>query len=186
MKVFKNPVFAVLLCIVLVIASTLLSVHIRFGAKADSVKDGFFIGVENNGYAQKSVCSHLQNISSYAAGLATIAKNYDIDTEDLEEANDYLLLSLNYSLDYASYIYYNYTELMKTVNIMVDQLQRTELTERDASGVEQYVNSITGAQTAIENAGYNESVREFLRKYDRFPTNALAALSGVEMPEYFA
>ena len=68
---------------------------------------------------------------------------------------------------------------------MEDQLARADLDARDASGVEQYISSITGAQSAIKSAGYNESVREFMRSYDRFPTNILGTLAGVEMPECF-
>lgn len=186
MKLFKNPVFAVVLCIILIFVSTILSIHIRFGNKADRIKDQLFTGVEVNGYIQKPIAAHLQNYTGYASGLATIAKNYDVDTTALTEANDYLQLSLKYSGDYASSIYYNYTELNKEVNSVVDALQRKELSDRDAEGLEQYVNSIAGVHSSIEESGYNDSVREFLRKYDRFPTNALVTLAGVSMPEYFA
>ncbi len=186
MKLFKKPVFAVILCVVLILCSTLLSVHIRFGAKCDRVKDALYTGVETNGYTQKGIASHLQNIGAYAAGLVTIAKNYDIDTADVEQAENYLQMSLNYSRDYASHIHYNYAELNKALDTMIDQLQRTELSERDADGVRQYVESLNGARSAIEESAYNEQVREFLRKYDRFPTDSLASLAGVSMPEFFA
>ena len=186
MKIFRNPIFAVVLCAILILCSTLLSVHIHFGAKCDQVKDMLFTGVESNGYARKGIATHLENTAASASGLATIARNYDIDTEDVEMAVDAVQMGLRYSMDYASYLHHEYTELGKAVNALADQLQRVELSERDADGVQQYLDTIAGAKKAIDEAGYNDQVREFLRKYDRFPTKTLAALAGVSMPEYFA
>ena len=142
--------------------------------------------MEFKGFKQKSIDSHLRNISAYADGLVTIARNYDIDTSETENASDWLKSTLDYSHSNVSNLYSEYQALIKAVNTMVDQLGRADLSERDASGVEQYVSSITGAQSAIESAGYNESVREFLRIYNRFPANILGRLAGVTPPEYFA
>ena len=185
MSFFKKRPVALLLTILIVIVATLLSVHVKFGAKCQAVSDTFYDGVEANGYTQKSIASHLKNINAYADGLITIARNYDIDTEDCESSSEYLKMALNYSRDQAPYIHYEYESLLKEVNTLVDQLERASLSDRDADGVSQYLSSINGAKTAIESAGYNEHVREFIRKYDHFPTNVLAALAGVEMPLYF-
>lgn len=186
MKFLRKTPVAVVIAALLVIAATLLSVNVKLGSKARAVTDGFYDGVEYNGYTQKSIASHLKNINAYADGLITIARNYDIDTSDAEDASEWLKMALNYSHGYASYIYSEYQGLMKAVTTLEDQLGRAELSERDASGLAQYTSSITGAQSAIESAGYNESVREFLRSYDRFPADVLGRLAGVEMPEYFA
>ena len=186
MSFFKKRGVAFLLTICVIIASTLLSVNVKLGKKSQAITDGFYDGVVFNGYTQKSIASHLRNINGYADGLVTIARNYDIDTGNVEDASDWLKMALNYSQGQASYIYSVYQGLMIALNVLEDQLARTDLAERDASGVEQYISSITGAQSAIESAGYNESVREFMRSYDRFPTNTLGALAGVDMPEYFS
>ena len=186
MSFFKKRGIAFLLTVCVVIASTLVSVNVKLGRKCQSVSDGFYDGVEFNGYTQKCIASHLKNFTGYADGLVTIAKNYDIDTGDVEDASEWLKLALNYSHGHASYIYSEYQGLIKAVNTLEDQLARTDLEDRDASGVEQYISSITGVQSAIESAGYNESVREFMRSYDRFPTNILGTLANVDMPEYFA
>ena len=186
MKLLKKPFVALLLSAAVVLSSTLLSVNIRFGGKCRDITDGFYDGVYYNGYTQKSLSSHLKNICGYADGLVTIANNYDIDTGDLLTALDDLKLSLSYSYGYASHIYFCYDELLSPLNALVDQLSRTELSERDADGFVQYRSGINGAQRAMESAGYNESVREFLRSHDQFPTDFLAELAGVEMPEYFA
>ena len=186
MSFFKKRGIAFLLTVCVVIAATLVSVNVKLSKKCQSVTDGFYDGVEFNGYTQKSIASHLKNITAYADGLVTIANNYDIDTADVENASDLLKSALAYSQqNRISNLYREYQSLLKAVNAMEDQLARADLDARDASGVEQYISSITGAQSAIESAGYNESVREFMRSYDRFPTNILGTLAGVEMPECF-
>jgi hypothetical protein len=186
MSFLKKKPIALLLTVLVVVVSTLLSVHMKLGSKCQSISDGFYDGVEFNGYKQKSLDSHLKNVAAYADGLVTIARNYELDTDDVEDASDALKLALRYSRGDASYIYFEYQELMKAVASLQDHLSRTELSERDADGVAQYTSSLIGAQSAMESAGYNESVREFLRSYDRFPSDILGRLAGVQWPEYFA
>ena len=45
MKIFKNRAVAVLLCVLIVIASTLLSTNVKLGREAGGVSDGFYKGV---------------------------------------------------------------------------------------------------------------------------------------------
>ncbi len=186
MKLFKNPVFALILTFVVVIASTLINTNIKFGRKCSEVRDLFYEGVTADGYTQTPIAAHLENIASYADGLCTIARNYDIDTTEIEESNDFLKWSLQYNDTDASYIHSNYMQLSSDLNTLIDRLERAELSERDASGVEQYKTSIAGAVSAVAESGYNDTVRSFLRRYDHFPTNVLADMAGVEMPETFA
>lgn len=186
MKFFKKRGAAIVIALCTVWASTLLSTDIQFGRKCSEITDGFYDGVYSNGYTHPSLASHLKNIAGYADGLATIAGNYDIDTEELLDLNDDLKLSLRYSRGDESYIYYCYDELMNEVRSVENSLDRTDLSDRDQSGFEQYMSSINGAVSSLEDTGYNETVSEFLRKYDNFPTEQLADMAGVEMPEYFA
>ena len=187
MKLFKNPVFALFLAVVIVIGSTLLSTHIKLGRKADAVSDLLFEGVEDadNGYTRPAIAKHLENLCGCADGLVTLARNYEIDTQDVEDASTWLKNALRYSKHDASLIHWNYAELIKSVNELSDQLSRVDLSQRDSKGLTEYMNTIAGIQSSIGEAGYNEAVRTFRRKYDRFPTNALAVLSGVDFPEYF-
>ena len=186
MSFFKRRTVALLLTLIVVVASTLLSTNIKLGRKAQDVTDGFFNGVVYNGFQQKGIAAHLKNILAYADGMVTIARNYSLDTADAENASDSLKRALSYADGNISYIHYAYEELLSAVTILEDQLNRAELSERDAEGLRQYSDSLTGARSAIDNAGYNESVREFLREYSQFPTKLLADLAGVKMPQYFA
>ncbi len=186
MKLFKNPVFAAVLAIVVIIASTLINTNIKFGRKCRTVSDMFYEGVSIKGYTQTPIATHLENIIGYADGLCTIARNYSIDTADTESASEYLRWSLQGSYYDVGYVYSNYTQLNDALNTLIDRLERAELSERDTSGVAQYKSSLEGAQSAIGESGYNEVVRSFLRQNRHFPTELLADLSGVEYPELFA
>lgn len=185
MNFFKKRGVAIVIALCIIWSSTLLSTSIQFGRKCSEITDGFYDGVYSNGYTHPSTASHLKNITGYADGLATIAGNYDIDTEELLDLNDYLKMSLRYSRGDESYIYFCYDDLMKEVRSIENALDRADLSDRDRSGFEQYVSSISGAQSALEDTGYNETVSEFLRKYNNFPTELFADMAGVEMPEYF-
>lgn len=186
MKLFKKPAFALFLTVIVVIASTLINTNIKFGRKCSEVSDLFYEGVTANGYTQTPIATHLENIAGYADGLCTIARNYDIDTASVEDSSSFLKWSLQYNDTDTGYIHSNYTQLSSELATLVDRLERTELSDRDASGVEQYKTSISGAQSAIGESGYNDAVRSFLRRYDHFPTDVLAEMAGVEMPETFA
>ena len=85
-----------------------------------------------------------------------------------------------------SYLQYLYEDLLPALKPLEDQLSRAELSDRDAEGFAQYSSTISGAQSVIENSGYNESVRAFLRDEIHFPADFFAELAGVELPELFA
>ena len=185
MKLLKNPVVAVLLSLVIVVASTLVSVNLRFGAKCQAVTDGFYDGVDSDGYRQQAMATHLKNIGSYVDGLLTIAKHYDVDSAALQSSLDIFKAALR-NQNSVSNLYETYTAMMRDESALEAALAQQELSDRDAEGYALYASEISGARSAMEITGYNESVRTFLLKYKRFPTDTLAALSGVSYPEYFA
>ena len=186
MKVLKNPLVAFLLCLAIVLCSTLISVRVRLGGKSENVTDGFYEGMETNGYTQKALASHLKNIVGAVDGIATIADSNELDCSELRAAADTLKNALKYSYGYESYTYDAYEALMSAEGRLVSALNGAELSERDREGLEQYLSTITGAQTAMESAGYNESVRSFLQRYNGAFTVFIAHAAGVRMPEYFA
>ena len=84
-----------------------------------------------------------------------------------------------------SYLYGLYEDLLSALKPLEEQLSLTELSDRDADGFDQYSSTISGAQSVIENSGYNESVRAFYRDVVHFPADFLADLVGVDLPELF-
>lgn len=185
MNFFKRRWVAVIIAVCTVWASMMLSTDIHFGKECSLITDGFYNGVHYNGYIHPSIASHLRNIAGYADGIVTIANRYEIDSEELSDANEDLKLGLSYSRGDESYIYYCYDELLGELRAVEAELYDKELSERDKSGLEQYVDGITGAQKAIDEAGYNESVSEFMRENGRGLAYELAMLADVDLPEYF-
>ena len=179
MKFFKNPVVAVLLSALIVIASTLGSVNIRFGAKCQDIADDFYAGDE-------SMVKPLNNISASVDGLVNIAGSYGLDCSAVSSAANRFASELRSRDGRVDALYQRYKDLMREEASLESALFRLELRDQDEESAQQYTEIIRDAVDELEDSDYNESVRAFLRKYDHFPTNALAALSGVAYPAYFA
>ena len=190
MGILKQRKIAWLLAVILVIGSTLLSSHIKLDKKCSQVTDGFYNGVNYDGYLHPSIFTQLKNISSYSLGISTIAENYGIDTTELTELRGHLETNLsdsNNSKNKITELYENYTALVPVVNQVINELNTKSLSERDASGFSEYKTNIDGAVSTINSAGYNESVTTFMsNEYRVFPTSILGKLSGVHTPDYFA
>ncbi len=174
---------AVLLSLATVISSTLISTNIKLGKRCDKVRDGFYEGVVYDGYAHKSIASHIKNICGAASGLAAVANNYDIDTSSLSNAVDMMKSGLSNGSVSENYMLYYH--LLSAFDDVERQLSAASLSERDASGAEQYALTVKGACKAIDESGYNESVREFYRKQLCFPADVLGRLAGVDVPQLF-
>ena len=183
MNFLKKPFVAVLLSALIICGSTLLSADIKLGRECQNITDGFYEGVVYENYQHKSIASQIRNICGAADGMVTIANNYDIDTDAVRAATDEMKNALTYGS--VSYLHYLYEDLLQAVKPLEDQLSRAELSDRDAEGFAQYSSTISGAQSVIENSGYNESVRTFLRDEIHFPADFFAELAGVELPELF-
>ena len=185
MRFFKNPVVAVLLSAVIILASTLGSVKVKFGAKVQEVNDVFLDGMEYNGERQASIASHLRTINHYAGDLLAMAERYDVNAEDVEEASEWLRLGLQYSADDASYMYYEYDELSKALDSLGNRLSAADISQTDRESMDQIYADIADEKAQIHASGYNDTVRAFYKKYAHFPTDMLASLAGVYMPGYF-
>lgn len=183
MNFLKKPFVAVLLSALIICGSTLLSADIKLGKECQNITDGFYEGVVYENYQHKSIASQIRNICGAADGMVTIANNYDIDTDAVRAATDEMKSALTYGS--VSYLHYLYEDLLQAVKPLEDQLSRAEFSDRDAEGFAQYSSTISGAQSVIENSGYNESVRAFLRDEIHFPADFFAELTGVELPELF-
>ncbi len=183
MNFLKKPFVAVLLSALIICGSTLLSADIKLGRECQNITDGFYEGVVYENYQHKSIASQIRNICGAADGMVTIANSYDIDADAVRAATDEMKNALTYGS--VSYLHYLYEDLLQALKPLEDQLSRAELSDRDAEGFAQYSSTISGAQSVIENSGYNESVRAFLRDEIHFPADFFAELAGVELPELF-
>lgn len=186
MKFFRKPAAAVLVTIFIVILSTGFSIGIRIGAKCDEVTNLFYTGVRYNGELHPAIGDQLRSMTNIANGLCLIAENYGLDCEDVRDACEWVELALAYSPKEASYINYEYSELLKQMKSLEDKLYHQELSDRHTTMLADYSAQMKECEENIYNAGYNESVRAFLQEYGKFPINNIATMFGAEMPQYFA
>lgn len=181
--ILKKPLVAVVLAAAMVLGTTVLNTNVRLGKEVKAVENGFYSGVTYDGYAHKSISSQLENYLGAANGLATIANAVGIDSSALlEHCNTMKKVMKSGDI---SDIGNAYSDLVFSTNSMINELASAGLQDRNAQGFESYTGIISGAMGVIENSGYNESVREFCIENQVFPTDFLAALAGVEMPDLF-
>ncbi len=183
MKLFRNPVFAVCLAVVVVIASTLINTNVKFGRKCRAVTDQFY-GASTRGAAEVSIADALESICTEAESLSVVADSVGADAKDVRNAVSSLRSSIRNGFFYG--IRSSYDALRSGLTTLLGQLAQAKLDEQNAQTVSVCSAAIADAQSAIAASGYNDTVRAFLRRYDHFPTNVLARLAGVSMPEAFA
>ena len=184
MKLFKKPVFAVFLAIVVVIASTLINTNVKFGRKCRAVTDQFYGGTVSRGTPEISIAEALEVICTEAESLAVVADSCGADASAIR--NDVSDLRRSIQQEYFYGIRSSYAALRSALTTLLGQLTQADLDEQDKETVTQCTASLSDAQNAIAASGYNDTVRSFLRRYDHFPTNLLATLAGVDYPETFA
>ncbi|MBR5094074.1 MAG: hypothetical protein IK095_03180 [Oscillospiraceae bacterium] len=176
MKLFKNPVVAWIVCLALIFGSTLLNTRIRFGRLCRDAEADF------NGLG--GIVSQLQTIRSDADILALVAEDNGLETDALRDASDALQRALAREQG-AKSVFSAYDVLHTEIARTQQKLMGVSLSSSDAQTVSSCMASLDDAQRAIAASGYNETVREFQRRYDRFPTKYLAEFAGVRMPEVF-
>ncbi len=189
MEMFKRKPVALVVTALVVVLSTLYSVNRTLGAACQEVTDGFYDGVfvEADGYRHPGISTHLTFRLSRADAIVSITAGYaDLETETaaVKEARDSLLAatetgSLSTQFD-------RNAELQTAVATLESAAVNVDLSEQDRENLDTCLTDMSGAQTAIDDAGYNESVRAFYRStYTVFPTEFLASVSGVSAPELF-
>jgi hypothetical protein len=184
MGLLKNKLIAVLLTALVTFSSTIYSVNHFLGAECRAVEDGFYEGVYVDGYRQPGIGTHLDSRLNAANGLMTVTSDYpqlEKETESVRDCRERLIVADDMHAKHRVN-----TELQTAVKALEAALGGVSLSEQENAMFESYITDFYGAQTAIENSGYNEAVREFNRNtYYAFPAGFLAPLSGVESPELF-
>ena len=188
MKFFKKPSVAVIVTILVVYISTMASISIKLNDKCIDISDGFFDGVRVGGVDYPAVYDSVKELCSITDDIIVIAKNYGISTDDLSYALDGLESAISYSGEDISYIGWCYDDFVQQLKLVENQLNSTGLSQRHTTAMEEYSAQISTAIEATEENGaaYNETVRDFIREYDRFPTSMWAGLTGTYFPGYFS
>ncbi|MGE4353053.1 MAG: hypothetical protein AB7D36_03080 [Oscillospiraceae bacterium] len=183
MSLFAKRPVALLCALAVVVTSTAAGAKLSMEKDSRDIEEMFYSGVEYDGYVHKSIYSQITQRSDAANGLLSIAKNYGLDTEytALKTARD--------NLDYTSgitFYYYSDQELATAFDNLREALSNCDLSERDAEAVENYASIFSNAGNVIDNAGYNEAVREFYRDdVYTFPAEFFYDNLSIDTPDYY-
>ena len=181
LKLFQKRWFAIALCVVCMIATTLLNTRVKLGGQCEDLIGSFY----DTGSDELSIGSQLQSICNAATGLTAIAGHYSLDSSAATEATEDLRLAMQYSRSEASFIHSDYLQLLDVAEELIGRLEQAQLSKRDAENLTLYTEAIDQARSNIEASSYNTEVAAFRRANIRFPAEGLAAFAGVEMPQLF-
>ena len=191
MKALKKRPVAILVCIAVIVLSTIYSAHRSLGAKVREVNDGFYSGVFDKewGSARRSVRSQLDKRCEAANGLAALAANHiesnasdpGVALATLTSVRRDLISSRN-----IPELYDLNKQLDASFNELCVVLEDMDLSERDSNMLDEYKTTFRGAQSVIDASGYNESVRALERTtLEAFPANILKRVAFVPEPALF-
>lgn len=186
MKLLKNPLIAVLLTIIIVLSSTVISTSVKLNNKCDAVIDGFYEGRLQQGIVYTSLYADICSMYELASEVALVAENYGVNTTELNKSISELKEELSYRNTDISDIYADYTWFYSSLRAVEIELSGIGLSQRHMEYMTAVSQQIAQLKSSIDNSSYNESVRTFYKKFDRFPVNIFADLFDVEYPEYFA
>ena len=174
-KLFESPVFALFLAVIVVIGSTLLNTRIKFGRKCDAMCDEF--------YEQSDIAAELRNFCAAAEQVALTAQQMELpdSAAALQEVDELRDLLYQQTDDLPS-VYSLYQKLLSSTFGMEATLARAELTAAQKDSLAAAQHNAAAAKAAIDASGFNSSARSFLKRYQKFPTPALAGMVCLNMP----
>ena len=186
MKFFKNPIIAILLAIAIILSSTAISVTVKLNSKCNEVIDGFYYGTRVSGQLMKSVYYNLNDLCELTPNVIAIADNYGISTKELSTKLRELREEISYHNKDIDSIYEEYDAFYSALFAVLLELSDTGLSERHLEYMASASEQISAIRLSIDNSGYNESVRSFYKKFNKFPVKIFAELFDIDYPEFFA
>lgn len=167
MKLFRRPLIALILSLIIVASSSIISINIKLDGKSAKAEEAFYTGAD-------TVSSHLLALCSIADTLA-YTEGFDSQTAEASAAIREQLTR------HSSDISYLYDEYQLFTAGMEKYFASSVADEND--GIKAQYND---EKNAILECDYNQSIHLFRRNLERFPGEALLNFCGVELPEYFS
>lgn len=186
MKILKNPLLAVLLCVLLVLASTALSVDWKLGRGCEKITAGFYDGLRYKGSARPAVAAGIRELCLTADTMLIIGDNYGLDTAPLREDTEKLREAVSFQNPDIAGVYDAFESFYNKLRLLENELLHADLSQRHDEQMKELAADVSAARSAMDESGYNETVSAFLRKNDRFPARQFARLFGISFPVYFA
>lgn len=186
MDFFKKPFVAILVCILVVVVSSTVSINTKLGNKYNEVIDNFYEGKISNGFVVDSIYGNIVNMYELADEIVIVADNYGIDTRQLVSNIANMREKLNFKNTDISEIYEAYTDFYSSLWAVEIELSGIQLSQRHMEYMSSAAEQIYNLKLSIENADYNETVNSFYKKFDRFPARLFIEMFDIGYPDYFA
>ena len=186
MSILKNRKIATIIAAIAIVAATMLGTTVSLNRASAKVEDMFYDGVylENGGYMQPGIESHLEKRIEVSLGIWAIVDEYDeLKTElaAFRAARESLINAGNPAQKGRGN-----DELQLAFTVLRDALAKIDLPERDVADLEKLFSTFNGAQTAILGSGYNLEVMEFMDgTLGAFPVVILKRFIPVRAPQLF-
>ena len=183
MEFSTNRRLAVIVLIVVVCLFSVIGVNGSLAKLSDKIGQGFYDGVENrDGYVEKSIQSHLDNIADAANGLVTLGKSIGIkEADELSAARIALIEGKTVSEKFDSF-----TKVVSLSETVANGLLLSSRMPVNADALEYYASTVQNAARAIGQLGYNDTVDEYYNKTLRtFPVSLFRPFITADGPEYF-
>ncbi len=178
----QNLILAVILMIILVIASSFIGTWRTFSKMKSDLDEMFINGIEDDGF---SIQNDLNQIVFESFNLITVAKNYYPETDDslilVSETRDNLISAQTPSEKYASNI-----KLTQAVTELYYKIKSTENIRDDYLNLaKQYYTEIQSRNDTMKNDGYNSEAKKFNDNLSKIPAVFFAPILGFDKAELF-
>ena len=186
MNVLKKPVFAFILAVIVVIASSLISIDVKLSRRCDRISDGFYVGLTVKGERQPAPAECIRTMCADAEDMILKAANYGIDTQELNSLTTGLKQHISSRSEELNDLFEDFCLFYSGTLMLENQLKNAPLSDRHKTELSESFDEFEQMAKTLAASGYNDSVGKFLNSYDRFPARQFADLLDIEFPEYFA
>ena len=183
MNILKNPVIAVFLCLLIVFTSTVVSINVKLVNKCEEITESFYVSKNS---AKSSIYGDIVNMYELAEEITVVANNYGVDTRKLSSNISALKSELNFNNPEIENIYEAYSAFYDELWSVELKLSEIQLSQRHIEYMNTASKQVYSLKLSIDNADYNNSVRTFYKRFDRFPVTLFADIFDIDYPQYFA
>ena len=183
MKFFKKPFVAFLICVLVVVISSAVTISTKLNNKCEEIIDSFYVSTSS---ISTSIYADIVKMYELAEEVVVVADNYGVDTRELVKCITDIKDALNFKNPDTSEIYDAYTAFCSSLWTVEVALSDIQLSQRHAEYMNSASTQIYNLKVSVEGSDYNSRVKVFYKRFDRFPVNYFADTFDIEYPEYFA
>ena len=153
MNHLENKTLMILVMIVLMVSSSLIMGVSQLNRMASEIQQEFLVGEKKDGL---SIQHDLDTRVEVGRNLVTLAKKYDIETGDANDA----IMALEQAKDIQEKFCCN-QNLNVEIQSLIQQLQEASLTTTNAKNLKEQISIFENAQNTISLDPYNTLVAEY-------------------------